>query len=108
MGHTPRPRGEPGAALKILRILLIVLVPAQAAPIVSKKHYPVPSVPHNEWDAFIHLTRALFSTWVKVFIDVFFRDVGRFAPFPCQGVGQLGLQAPRPGLELHSSLRVTL
>lgn len=71
-----------GVALMILRILLIVLVPAQAAPIVSKKNYPFPSIPHNEWDVFIHLMQALFSTWVRFFTDVFFKDVGSFCSLP--------------------------
>ena len=66
----------------ILRILLIILVPAQAALIVSKKNYPFPSIPHNEWDVFIHLMQALFSTWVRVFTDVFFKDVDNFCSLP--------------------------
>lgn len=92
----------------ILRIFLIILAPAQAALIISKKNYPFPSIPHNEWDVFIHLMRALVSTWVRVLLMSFSKMLVVFAPFPCQEVGQLGLQAPRPGLELHSSVRVTL
>lgn len=68
----------------ILRILLLdhFLGACAGSPDSFKEKLPFPLYNPTTNDIFIHLMQALFSTWVRFFTDVFFKDVGSFCSLP--------------------------